>query len=177
MNKTRLNNIIYYVLLVGSVLMGYFAFTDLQISIAIVNRSSSWANFLERFGEIPGLLRAPRCQPTPSVGRLLRQLFFQSVGPRQIRTIADGHFGAASPHTERAQGNPPRGEETRGFSLSVALRGDVQPTLSSRSVRDYRCVPRPQPRRVRGPSGARDVARSLPSGTPVGFSESEHRDD
>ena len=55
-NSTTLNKLIHYLLLIGSVLMGYFAFTDLQISIAIVNKSSGWANFLERFGEIPGLL-------------------------------------------------------------------------------------------------------------------------
>lgn len=36
--------------------MGYFAFTDLQISIAIVDKSTGWVIFLERFGEIPGLL-------------------------------------------------------------------------------------------------------------------------
>lgn len=33
-----------------------FAFTDLQISIAVVNAQSPWGIFLENFGEIPGML-------------------------------------------------------------------------------------------------------------------------
>jgi len=37
-------------------LSAYFAFTDLQISISVVNQNSGWANFLRSFGEIPGLL-------------------------------------------------------------------------------------------------------------------------
>jgi len=37
-------------------LAAYFAFTDLQISISVVNAESGWANFLKDFGEIPGLL-------------------------------------------------------------------------------------------------------------------------
>jgi membrane-associated phospholipid phosphatase len=54
--KITKNKLIYYLTLFCSVLAGYFAFTDLQISISIVNETSVWANFLERFGEIPGLL-------------------------------------------------------------------------------------------------------------------------
>jgi membrane-associated phospholipid phosphatase len=42
--------------LIWATLATYFAFTDLQISISVVNQSSVWAIFLEDFGEIPGLL-------------------------------------------------------------------------------------------------------------------------
>jgi membrane-associated phospholipid phosphatase len=42
--------------LIWATLTAYFAFTDLQISISIVNQNSGWANFLQDFGEIPGLL-------------------------------------------------------------------------------------------------------------------------
>lgn len=37
-------------------LAAYFAFTDLQISISVVNQNSGWAIFLQNFGEIPGLI-------------------------------------------------------------------------------------------------------------------------
>ncbi len=37
-------------------LAAYFAFTDLQISISVVNQNSGWAIFLQNFGEVPGLL-------------------------------------------------------------------------------------------------------------------------
>lgn len=47
---------IYNLIFFCAVLAGYFAFTDLQISISVVNRQSSWADFLQRFGELPGLL-------------------------------------------------------------------------------------------------------------------------
>ncbi len=47
---------IYYLILFCSLLAGFFAITDLQISILVVNESSGWAIFLEKFGEIPGLL-------------------------------------------------------------------------------------------------------------------------
>ena len=40
---------------IWATLAAYFAFTDLQISISIVNQNSGWANFLQDFGEIPGL--------------------------------------------------------------------------------------------------------------------------
>ena len=43
-------------MIIWAILAGYFAFTDLQISIAVVNEHSGWANFLQNFGEIPGLL-------------------------------------------------------------------------------------------------------------------------
>jgi membrane-associated phospholipid phosphatase len=42
--------------LIWATLATYFAFTDLQISISLVNQNSGWAIFLEDFGEIPGLL-------------------------------------------------------------------------------------------------------------------------
>jgi membrane-associated phospholipid phosphatase len=42
--------------LIWATLAGYFALTDLQISISVVNQNSGWANFLQDFGEIPGLL-------------------------------------------------------------------------------------------------------------------------
>jgi len=42
--------------LIWATLAAYFAFTDLQISISIVNQNSGWANFLQDFGETPGLL-------------------------------------------------------------------------------------------------------------------------
>ena len=41
---------------IWAALAAYFAFTDLQISISVVNQYSWWANFLQDFGEIPGLL-------------------------------------------------------------------------------------------------------------------------
>ena len=56
MNSTKLSNIIYGIVIIWAILAGYFAFTDLQISIAVVNEHSGWANFLQNFGEIPGLL-------------------------------------------------------------------------------------------------------------------------
>jgi membrane-associated phospholipid phosphatase len=42
--------------IIWAALAGYFAFTDLQISMSVVNQNSGWAIFLENFGEIPGLL-------------------------------------------------------------------------------------------------------------------------
>jgi len=50
------NKLLANLILIWSILAGYFAFTDLQLSIWIVNTSSGWAKFLENFGEIPGLL-------------------------------------------------------------------------------------------------------------------------
>jgi membrane-associated phospholipid phosphatase len=41
---------------VWSLLAGYFAFTDLNISKVLVNPQSGWAIFLEQYGELPGLL-------------------------------------------------------------------------------------------------------------------------
>jgi len=46
----------YNLLFFCALLAGYFAFTDLQISMSIVSRQSTWAEFLQRFGELPGLL-------------------------------------------------------------------------------------------------------------------------
>ena len=43
-------------MLIWATLGAYFAFTDLPISISVVNQNSGWAIFLEKFGEIPGLL-------------------------------------------------------------------------------------------------------------------------
>jgi membrane-associated phospholipid phosphatase len=54
-NQTTSILINYFVLL-SATLAAYFAFTDLQISISVVNEESGWANFLQNFGEIPGLL-------------------------------------------------------------------------------------------------------------------------
>ena len=48
--------IIYLLIVVWSVLAGYFAFSDLQISNSIVNPNAVWAVFLERYGELPGLV-------------------------------------------------------------------------------------------------------------------------
>ena len=50
------NTAIYFIILLSSALAVIFVFTDLQISLALVNESSGWANFLERFGELPGIL-------------------------------------------------------------------------------------------------------------------------
>ena len=41
---------------IWATLAAYFALTDLQISISVVNQNSGWAIILENFGEIPGLL-------------------------------------------------------------------------------------------------------------------------
>ena len=46
---------IYKLIFFCAVLAGYFAFTDLQISKQIVDRQADWADFLQRFGELPGL--------------------------------------------------------------------------------------------------------------------------
>jgi membrane-associated phospholipid phosphatase len=56
MLKITRTKLIYYLTLLCSLLAGYFAFTDLQISISVVDTSVGWAKFLEKFGEIPGLL-------------------------------------------------------------------------------------------------------------------------
>jgi len=54
--KQDTNIFINNLLLIWAMLAGYFAFTDLQISISVFNQNSGWANFLQSFGEIPGLL-------------------------------------------------------------------------------------------------------------------------
>ncbi|MCH9030493.1 MAG: phosphatase PAP2 family protein [Bacteroidetes bacterium] len=56
MNKQDTNILINNLVLICAMLAAYFAFTDLQISISVVNQNSGWANFLQSFGEIPGLL-------------------------------------------------------------------------------------------------------------------------
>jgi len=56
LNKQTTNILINYLVLIWATLSAYFAFTDLQISISLVNQSSGWAIFLEDFGEIPGIL-------------------------------------------------------------------------------------------------------------------------
>ncbi|MCH8033000.1 MAG: phosphatase PAP2 family protein [Bacteroidetes bacterium] len=56
MNNRKINILIIYLLLIWTTLAAYFAFTDLKISISVVNQNSGWAIFLENFGEIPGLL-------------------------------------------------------------------------------------------------------------------------
>ena len=50
------NILIIYLMLIWTTLTAYFTFTDLQISISVVNQNSGWAIFLENFGESPGLL-------------------------------------------------------------------------------------------------------------------------
>ncbi len=52
----NVQKIICLLIIVWSVLAGYFAFSDLQISNSIVNPNAGWAVFLERYGELPGLL-------------------------------------------------------------------------------------------------------------------------
>ena len=49
------NTVIYKVAFFCSLLAGFFTFTDLQISILLVNKQAGWADFLQRFGELPGL--------------------------------------------------------------------------------------------------------------------------
>jgi membrane-associated phospholipid phosphatase len=56
MNHLSVTNKVIYLVLFCSFAAGYFALTDLQISISIVNQNAEWAIFLEKFGEIPGLL-------------------------------------------------------------------------------------------------------------------------
>ncbi len=56
LNKQNKNILINYLVLIWATLAAYFAFTDLQISISVVNQNSVWAKFLQNFGEIPGLL-------------------------------------------------------------------------------------------------------------------------
>jgi len=51
----NVQKIIYLLIIVWSVLAGYFAFSDVQISNSIVNQNAGWAVFLERYGELPGL--------------------------------------------------------------------------------------------------------------------------
>jgi len=54
-----MNNVqkaIYLLITLWSVLVGYFAFADLQISNSIVNQNAGWAVFLEQYGELPGLV-------------------------------------------------------------------------------------------------------------------------
>lgn len=52
----NVHKMIYLLIIVWSVLGGYFAFSDLQISNSIVNQNAGWAVFLERYGELPGLV-------------------------------------------------------------------------------------------------------------------------
>jgi membrane-associated phospholipid phosphatase len=56
LDKQKTNNLINYLVLIWAILAAYFAFTDLQISISVVNQNSVWAKFLQNFGEVPGLL-------------------------------------------------------------------------------------------------------------------------
>ena len=56
MNKQNRYILINKLVFIWATLAAYFAFTDLQISISVVNQNSRWANFLQDFGEIPGLL-------------------------------------------------------------------------------------------------------------------------
>jgi len=56
LNSKNTNILIIYLLIIWTTLTAYFAFTDLQISISVVNQNSGWAIFLQDFGEIPGLL-------------------------------------------------------------------------------------------------------------------------
>lgn len=56
MDKQATNILINYLVLLCATFAAYFAITDLQISISVVNEKSGWAKFLQNFGEIPGLL-------------------------------------------------------------------------------------------------------------------------
>lgn len=56
LNSKNTNILIIYLLIIWTTLAAYFAFTELQISISVVNQNSGWAIFLQDFGEIPGLL-------------------------------------------------------------------------------------------------------------------------
>ncbi len=56
LNSKNTNILIIYLLIIWTALAAYFAFTDLQISLSVVNQNSGWAIFLQDFGEIPGLL-------------------------------------------------------------------------------------------------------------------------
>jgi membrane-associated phospholipid phosphatase len=56
LDKQDTNILINNLLLLWAMLGAYFAFTDLQISISVVNQNSGWAIFLKNFGEMPGLL-------------------------------------------------------------------------------------------------------------------------
>lgn len=50
----NVKQIICPLIIVWSVLAGYFAISDLQISNSIVNPNAGWAVFLELYGELPG---------------------------------------------------------------------------------------------------------------------------
>ncbi len=52
----NLQKIIYSVVALWSILAGYFALSDLQLSNIIVDENTPWAQFLQQFGEIPGLI-------------------------------------------------------------------------------------------------------------------------
>ena len=56
LNKQTKYILINYLVLIWATLAAYFAFTDLQISISLVNQNTGWAKFFQDFGEIPGLL-------------------------------------------------------------------------------------------------------------------------
>ena len=79
LNKKFLDRRIYNLVLLWAVLAGYFTFTDLQISINFVDTSAGWANFLEKFGEIPGLL-------VLYSGTIISLLYFLS-GTHQLRYL------------------------------------------------------------------------------------------
>jgi membrane-associated phospholipid phosphatase len=50
------NAIIIITVIIWSVLAGYFAFNDLNISETIVDQQTGWAIFLEQYGELPGAI-------------------------------------------------------------------------------------------------------------------------
>lgn len=50
----NVKQIICPLIIIWSMLAGYFAFSDLQISNSIVNPNAEWAVFLELYGELPG---------------------------------------------------------------------------------------------------------------------------
>jgi membrane-associated phospholipid phosphatase len=56
LNQQTINRITIDLVLLWAILAGYFAFTDLQISISLFDTSYGWAKFLEKFGEAPGLI-------------------------------------------------------------------------------------------------------------------------
>jgi membrane-associated phospholipid phosphatase len=50
----NIDNLIVVIIFVFSILAGYFALNDLNISETIVNQQSTWAEFLQKYGELPG---------------------------------------------------------------------------------------------------------------------------
>ncbi len=56
MQNNQIDRTINALIILWALSAGYFAFADLQTSVAIVNENSAWAKFIQNFGEVPGLL-------------------------------------------------------------------------------------------------------------------------